>query len=295
MEPGPAGIVSGAPVWPGGARGALSLSFDNLGEAAELQLGAIEPGAPLGGHFTATQVLPSVLDRLKARNLTATFFVEGLNTELYPDELAAIEAGGHELGYHAWRHEQWADLSASEQAENLERGLAGFRRLGMEVTGLRPPGGLLGPGGLDVLRGAGLRYCSPAGEGAGEDGGIALLPFQWRHLDASCVLPPLAGAREQMTGSPDPVDPGAFLASLEQAIGNLARSGGYLAIVLHPFMLDWLGDERLAALLDRIAVASERGEFWVSRCADVAAHVLAHPEAFRDGTILDPTSWADAG
>lgn len=277
--------------WPGGARGALSLSFDNLGEAAELELGAIGPEAPLGDHFTAIRVLPALLDALGERDLTATFFVEGLNTKLYPDALAAIAAVGHELGYHAWRHEQWADLSAADQAENLVRGQAAFRRLGVELAGLRPPGGGLGQGGTEVLRKAGLRYCSPAGVGAGVEGGVALLPFQWRHVDASCVLPPLASIRKGMTGSTDPLDPAAFLAFLEGELETLTREGGYATIVLHPFMLDWFGWERLGALLDRIANASQRGDLWVAPCADVATHVLAHEAAFAGGTTLDSTSW----
>jgi peptidoglycan/xylan/chitin deacetylase (PgdA/CDA1 family) len=282
--------VSDAPLWPGGARGALSLSFDNLGEAAELELGAIEAGAPLGGHFTATEVLPALLDRLGERGIAATFFVEGINAEIYPELLAEIAARGHELALHAWRHEQWGELSPTQQAENLARCLAAFERIGLEASGLRPPGGQLGEDGLGVLRRAGLRYCSPAGAGAGTEDGVALLPFQWRHLDASCVLPPLAHVREQMTGSPEPVDPGAFVASLEREIE--AVESGYLAIVLHPFMLGWLGAENLAALLDRIATASAGGELWVAPCADVAEHVLANPERFRDGTALDASSWA---
>lgn len=277
--------------WPNGARGALCLSFDNLGEAAELEMGALGPDPQLGGHVTATEVVPALLERLSERGVAATFFVEGLNAKIYPDLLKAIDAAGHELAYHAWRHEQWGDLSPEEQADNLLRGLSAFERLGIEMAGLRPPGGLLGPGGLDPLREAGLRYCSPAGAGAGEEDGIALLPFQWRHLDASCVLPPLMTAREQMTGSPGPVEPAAFLASLESAIDQLAKEGGFLTIVLHPFMLDWLGAERLAALLDRVAIASAGDEIWVARCADVAGHVLAEPERFGNGTVLDTASW----
>jgi hypothetical protein len=144
---------------------------------------------------------------------------------------------------------------------------------------------------VGVVRPAGPRSRSPAGAGAGTKDGIALLPFQWRHLDASCVLPPLAHIRERMTGSPDPVDPGAFVASLEREVAQL-EAGGYLAIVLHPFMLGWLGAQNLAALLDRIAAASAADELWVARCADVAAHVLADPERFQDGTTLDGSSWA---
>jgi peptidoglycan/xylan/chitin deacetylase (PgdA/CDA1 family) len=283
--------VSDTAVWPDGARAALSLSFDNLGEAAELELGAIAPDAPLGAHFTATEVLPALLERLGERELTATFFVEAINTEIYPELLGEIAFRGHELALHAWRHEQWGELSAAEQAENLARCRAAFERLGLEAAGLRPPGGQLGPGGLDVLREAGLRYCSPAGTGAGTADGIALLPFQWRHLDASCVLPPLAHVREQMTGSPEPVDPGTFVASLAREIDGL-EDGGYLTIVLHPFMLGWLGAENLAALLDRVAAAADSDEVWVASCAAVATHMLAAPERFRAGTTLDSASWA---
>ena len=104
--------MSDASPWPGGARATLSLSFDNLGEAAELELGAIEPGAPPGNHFTATETLPALLDRLDERGIAATFFVEGINAEIYPELLREIAARGHELALHAWRHEQWGELSS---------------------------------------------------------------------------------------------------------------------------------------------------------------------------------------
>jgi len=285
--------MSAAP-WPGNARGALSLSFDNLGEAAEIELGAIRADAPLGEHFTAKRVLPSLLDALDERELAATFFVEGLNAELYPDELREIAGRGHELGYHAWRHEQWDDLSASERADNLARGLAAFREQGLDFTGLRPPGGGLGPGGTEVLREAGLRYCSPAGEGVGVRDGLVLLPFRWRHVDASCVLPPLAPIREQMTGSADPLDPDAYLAYLETELERLTTEGGYMTFVFHLFMLDWLGWERLAAIVDRAAAASHRGDLWVARCDAVAAHAVTNAEGFGDRTVLDSTSWTDS-
>lgn len=271
--------------------GAVAVTFDNLGEAAELEMGALPADAPLGGHPSATEVVPALLDRLAEREIAATFFVEGMNAELYPDLLREIAGRGHEVAYHAWRHEQWDELSVAGQAENLLRGVDAFGRIGIEIAGLRPPGGRLGPGGVGVLREAGLRYCSPAGAGAGAEDGVALLPFEWRHLDASCVLPPLAAARERMTGSPDPVGPAAFVAFLEAEIERLSENGGFLATVLHPFMLDWLGEENLAALLDRVAAAHGEG-VRVARCRDVAESVLAHPAAFAGGTVLDPTSWA---
>jgi peptidoglycan/xylan/chitin deacetylase (PgdA/CDA1 family) len=271
--------------------GFLSLTFDNLGEAAELEMGALAADAPLGRHPTALEVVPRLLGQLDERGIAATFFVEGLNAELYPDLLREIDARGHEVAYHAWRHEQWADLTTAEQAANLDQGIAAFERLGLEIAGLRPPGGQLGTGDLRVLREAGLRYCSPAGAGAGIEDSVALLPFEWRHLDASCVLPPLAAARKQINGSGAPIEPATFVAWLIAEIDALAGVGGYMAIVLHPFMLDWLGAERLGALLDGVATASAGDEIWVGRCVELAEHVLADPERFGNGAVLDTVSW----
>jgi peptidoglycan/xylan/chitin deacetylase (PgdA/CDA1 family) len=272
----------------------LCLTFDNLGEAAEIEMGAIPADAPLGDHFTATQVIPAILDALAERDLSATFFVEGLNAEVYPELLKEIDAGGHELAYHAWRHEPWGDLSAAEQAENLDRGIAAFRELGLRIAGMRPPGGALGEGGLDVIREAGLRYTSPAGAGAGCDGGdLALLPFQWRHVDATCVLPGFDEVRTEIGGSAGPLDPAAFLRSLGDDLDRLGRDGGYAAIVLHPAMFDWLGEQRLDAILARVARGRAAGELWVACCADVAEHVLSPAGEFEGYTVLDSTSWSD--
>jgi peptidoglycan/xylan/chitin deacetylase (PgdA/CDA1 family) len=271
--------------------GVLSVTFDNLGEAAELEMGALAADAPLGRHATALEVVPRLLGQLDRRGIAATFFVEGLNAEIYPDLLREIDARGHEVAYHAWRHEQWAELTAAEQAANLARGIEAFEGLGLGIAGLRPPGGQLGAGGTRILREAGLRYCSPAGAGAGLADGVALLPFEWRHLDASCVLPPLAKAREQISGSGDPIEPATFLAWLIAEIDGLAEVDGYLAIVLHPFMLGWLGDGALEALLDRVAAAAAGEEVWVAPCAEVAERLRAHPERFEGGAELDSTSW----
>jgi len=253
---------------------ALCLSFDNLGEAAAIELGALAADDPsIGGHPTVTQTLPSLLDALAERGIAATFFVEGLNAELYPEALKEIAARGHEVAYHAWRHEQWGDLSTEEQATNLARGVEAFGELGLEIAGMRPPGGQLGPGGLGVPGEAGLRYCSPEGEAAGAEDGVALLPFRWRHVDASCVLPSLSMAREEMTGSPDPVEPDAFLAYLEGEIRRLAAEGGFTTIVLHPFMLEWFGEDRLGSLLDRLDTARRGGKLWLATCAEAAERV----------------------
>jgi peptidoglycan/xylan/chitin deacetylase (PgdA/CDA1 family) len=269
----------------------LALSFDNLGEAAEIELGAIAPDAPeVGSHPTATESVPQILELLEARGLPATFFVEGLNAELYPELLRRIDTEGHEVAFHAWRHEEWSRLSATEQAENLARGVAAFERLGLKVAGMRPPGGGLGEGGTEVLRKAGLRYCSPAGSGAGVENGVALLPFRWRHVDASCLLPPLFAVREQISGSPEPIEPADFVRHLEREIAGLAETDGLAVLVLHPVTLGWLGQERLGEILDLVA-ASRSDAIEVAPMRAIAAQVLADPDRF-GGAELDSMSWA---
>jgi len=101
---------------------ALSLTFDNLGEATALERGEWPAGEPLGRHSSVTRALPRVLDLLEETGHRATFFVEGHNTELYPEALAEISERGHELAYHGWRHEHWADVVAMQGEKVLMMG-----------------------------------------------------------------------------------------------------------------------------------------------------------------------------
>src|SRR6185369_2154889 len=140
----------------GALRDAVLLSFDNLGEAADLERHGAPPPGP---HPSVTVGLPRALAALAALDLRATFFVEGLNAELYPEALRNIAAAGHEVGLHGWRHEVWDALSADEEEELLGRGVAAFAGLGLEVEGFRPPGGGLGPRSFEALAAQGLRWC----------------------------------------------------------------------------------------------------------------------------------------
>src|SRR5450755_4367764 len=119
------------------------LTFDNLGEAADLERGTWPEDEPLGRHPSVTRVLPRLLAELDAQGLRATFFVEAINCELYPDALREIAARGHELGVHGWRHESWGELAPPRERELLVRAGDAFRTLGLQhPRGFRPPGGL---------------------------------------------------------------------------------------------------------------------------------------------------------
>jgi peptidoglycan/xylan/chitin deacetylase (PgdA/CDA1 family) len=276
--------------WPGGARAAVSITLDNLGEAAEIQLGLRDADAPLGGHYSVTTALPIVLDALAEARLRATFFVEGVNAEIYPDALHAISEAGHELAYHAWCHEDWSALDADAEAANLDRGLAALRAIGIDAAGLRPPGGRLTPRTLELLARRALRYCSPAGSTPGIEHGVVVLPFEWRAVDAFHLLPSFGSLREHVTGSPDAGGAEAVRAALERTVEDALAAGGHAVLVLHTWMIE-LELDAVRDVLAHVGGEVDAGALWAAPCRDVATWIAEHGASFADRPRLDRTSW----
>jgi peptidoglycan/xylan/chitin deacetylase (PgdA/CDA1 family) len=254
----------------GALRDAVLVSFDNLGEAADLERGTAQP--PIGDDPSVTVGLPRALDTLAALDLRATFFVEGLNADLYPRALRDIAAAGHEVALHGWRHEVWDALSEAEEDELLGRGVAALSALGLEVEGFRPPGGALGPRTLEALAAHGLRWCSPAGERAGRTAGVASLPFRWPAVDAYHRMESFADRR---TAWGDQADVASPREAADALIGALdARGDGPLVLILHPFlMLEEAEAEEARRVLEHLAEQVARGARWAAPGRELAALV----------------------
>jgi peptidoglycan/xylan/chitin deacetylase (PgdA/CDA1 family) len=281
--------VSTRSVWPAGARAAVSVTVDNLGEAAEIDLGLREPDAPQGDHYSVTTALPIMLDTLAAAGLSATFFVEGVNAETYPHALASIAEAGHELGYHAWCHEDWSTLDARAEAANLDRGLAALRAIGIEAVGFRPPGGRITPRTLDLLARRGLRHCSPAGGSPGIDR-VVVLPFAWPAVDVFHVLPAFAALRQHLTQDGNAGGADAVRAALLGSVEDALAGGGHATLVLHTWMIE-LELDAVRDVLARVREAHDAGELWAAPCRDVAAWMTEHPARFGHPPRLDQASW----
>jgi len=229
------------------------LTIDNLGEARALERGERSAEAPVGTDPSVTTALPWLLDQLDTHDLRATFFVEALNTELYPDALREIAARGHELGLHGWRHEDWTSLDASAEREVIERSLRAFEALGLAVRGFRPPGGEMNARSPALLREAGIGWCSPAGGEAGVRRGLAYVPFDWRFVDAYHLMDSFAAMRVPRGDPERPLEPSALADRFEEELQDLANAGSRQTLILHPFlMLDdaWSdGVERLLGFI----------------------------------------------
>jgi peptidoglycan/xylan/chitin deacetylase (PgdA/CDA1 family) len=242
----------------------VAVTFDNLGEASEIEQGAWPADRPRGRHPSVVQVLPRVLALLDDVGVRATFFVEGINADLYPGALRGIVAAGHELACHAWCHEDWGALEPAEEAAVLTRATEALRALG-PVEGFRPPGGRLNPGSAALLQAHGYRYVSAA-ETMPQ---IASLPFRWPLVDAYHQLPLL-----RLTvggGAPRRLRRSALARRIARVVWRRRSARGIdegrdtmvaalrdpsqdVVLIFHPFLLE--DDRALGAAADVLAEAT---------------------------------------
>jgi peptidoglycan/xylan/chitin deacetylase (PgdA/CDA1 family) len=270
---------------------AVSVTFDNLGEAAERQRGSWPEGKPLGRHPSVTGALPAILSMLQELGLEATFFVEGVNAETYPHAIAAIAEAGHEVGYHAWCHEFWGGLERDEERARLDRGAASLRGLGLEVRGFRPPGGALTGASPELLREQGFDHASPAGQRAGVSDGLALVPFRWRLVDAYFYMPVLSlmflrpdthgGVREAAGALKATVTRAGLRRAFGKELRACGQRGDHTCLVFHPFLsLDRERVATLRAVLEDVAGLVRGGEWWCAPTGAVARWMLEHRDDY---------------
>jgi peptidoglycan/xylan/chitin deacetylase (PgdA/CDA1 family) len=108
-----------------------------------------------GPHPEGTPAILEVLARARAR---ATFFVVGEQVRRRPALVGDIEAAGHRVALHGYRHRLQLRLSVRELEDDLNRGIAAIEdALGHGPVWHRPPYGIYSPAGLRAARAIGLR------------------------------------------------------------------------------------------------------------------------------------------
>lgn len=278
----------------------MSVTFDNLGEAAQLELGMWPEEVPQGQHFTVLEVLPRLLDLLAARGVKSTFFIEGLNAQMYPDALRTIVAAGHEVAVHAWRHEEWAALDGESELALLARATEAMRSIGIEPHGFRPPGGGSTERTLRLLAEHGYSYVSPAGAREGLLEGLAVLPFRWPLVDAYAYLPSFAGLRQRYGDGADPLSTEWMRAKMIAALQSHAapqsdvEQAGHLTLLFHPFSVAFTGEAGWQALdnvLGETVRLAQDGAITMMRMDEAATQMLERPEGIPQPPLLDDATW----
>ncbi|GAB7342455.1 hypothetical protein MBLNU457_g0659t2 [Dothideomycetes sp. NU457] len=265
--------------------------MDNMGEAADIHRGLWDPSLkPVGSHYSVLSSLPQMLSILSSESIKATYFIEGWNSGVYPDAIKRVRDEGHEVGFHAWQHEVWKGLDYETEVTNLSKSIDGVGELGIEYAGFRPPGGLVTDKTLGLMKEKGLRYLSPAAQRCAVVEDVAMVPFQWRDIDAYFYLPSLAPIRKMQGDGEECLSPEVLKERLVRRIDEVATSGGFLALLFHPFLQT--DEERMRIMREVVEYVKTKGEsVWVAPCGEVAEWVLKNREEFGSDPGWDTAEW----
>jgi len=117
------------------ARHVVCLTFDFDAISIWVRRGQTTPTALSRGEFGVVGAA-RILDLLRDRRITATWFIPGHTLDTYPEMCRRIHAEGHEIAHHGYLHEPPATLSRDDEERVLVRGLEAIAR----VTGGAPRG-----------------------------------------------------------------------------------------------------------------------------------------------------------
>jgi peptidoglycan-N-acetylglucosamine deacetylase len=232
------------------ARGALCLTFDNMGRARDIAEGRAaapddaEPGLAIG--------YPRLLVLLDELGLRGTFFIEGWNALHHAQRIEELAQRGHEVGLHGWVHERFASLDRLRAEQLLHDGTAALGRIGLRPKGFRAPGGERGKHTIPVLQALGFRYDSStdADERTTQPGllapGLAHIP--WR--------PEMVDSIQYLRHPVRPRTPSELELMWISALDSL--QGGTITLVIHAFV-SGVDEQRFAVVRRVLTHALELG------------------------------------
>lgn len=96
---------------------------------------------------------PRLLDMLRERNISATFYVVGKNARAHPHLIRRMIAEGHEVGNHTWNHPNLTKLSQGavfKELEDTQRAIVSA--CGVRPRTMRPPYGALTAGQRQMVK-----------------------------------------------------------------------------------------------------------------------------------------------
>jgi peptidoglycan/xylan/chitin deacetylase (PgdA/CDA1 family) len=180
---------------------------------------------------------PQVLDVLKKKNVTATFFAVGTRSLKHPDLLRRIQREGHDVGNHSYSHPDFSKLPLDEVKRQITRAETIISNIiGYKPKLVRPPYGEIIPEQLEWAKQQG--YTVVNWDVDSQD---------WRQLSANKVF-------RNVTTT---VRPGSII--LMHAGGGEGQSLAGTVNAL-PRIIDWLREHKYepVGLTELLGISAER-------------------------------------
>lgn len=258
--------------WPGGARCAVSLSFDADHETIPLRDADQSPMRISQGQYGNRQGVPRIRALLARHGIKASFFYPAVSALLHPAEVRGVAEEGHEIGIHSWIHEANTKLPPGVERELTLRAADTLEKVsGQRPVGMRTASWDFSLDTLAIIREMGLLYDSSLMAdddpyellADGEPTGIVELPPEWIRDDAVYFNMLRFSALRPYT-PPSAVEE-IFRAEFEGAYAE----GGLFLLTMHPHVI---GHRSRIALLDRLVqhIKAHPG-VWFATHAEVAA------------------------
>jgi hypothetical protein len=263
--------------WPGGAKCALSFTFDMDAESilylAHPQRAHSMVSSASMLRYGPDVAIPRILDSYRHFGIKQTFFVPAWCAERYPYAVEAMIRDGHEVSAHGYLHEHPNELSDEEERDWLTRSLSALEAIsGERPAGWRAPLYNFSHRSAQLLLDLGVSYDASL---MGDDvpyllstprGSLLEIPSHWgmddwpsfmHSIDLNFQMPIRSAAEAWQTWWEE------FEAMWE--------CGGLWVPVWHPFLSGRLARWKTThAMIGRML---ERGGVWMAPLRDIAAHV----------------------
>ncbi len=266
--------------WPGGARCAVTISFNADHEAGPLGTSDESPGRLSQGEYASRRAMPRIRDLLQKEGVPATFFYPAVAALLHPEEVRGVARDGHEIGIHSWIQELNSHLPYEAERDLSLRAAEVLDTLaGTPCVGIRAASWDFSPHTLVIIKEMRLLYDSSLMAddepyellNDSEPTGVVELPTEWIRNDEAYFNMHRMGALRPYT------PPGAvediFIAEFEGAWAE----GGLFQLTLHPHLIGHRS--RLPVLERLIRHIRARGGSWFGTHEQVARWCLEQAPA----------------
>lgn len=176
--------------WPGGAKVAVSISFDF--DTEPVWIGFQEQSSPSymsRGEYGARAGMPRVMKLLAKHDIPATFFIPAMSMELHPQVIRELRDNPKvEIGFHSYVHENPLRLTESEERKVYAQAMTIFEKhVGRRPTGFRSAAWDLTESTINLVKEMGFLYESSMMAddrpymlmANGKDTGLVELPVEW--------------------------------------------------------------------------------------------------------------------